>query len=74
MLYQTLAISFSIVLIVSCVMSTKASGEIKLLRDETFSGLNLLSMMHVGVRQFDKHAVAGSGLDEDIQNSRRHDC
>ena len=41
--------------------------EIKLIPDETFSGLNLVAMMHVGVRQFNKDADTGSGLDEEYK-------
>jgi tetratricopeptide (TPR) repeat protein len=37
--------------------------EIKLLQGENFSGLELVSIMHVGVRQFDKTADTGTGLD-----------
>ena len=36
---------------------------IKLLPGEDFSGLELMSIMHVGVRQFDKTADTGTGLD-----------
>lgn len=43
--------------------------EIKLIPDETFSGLNLLAMMHVGVRQFNKDADTGSGLDEEYKTA-----
>ncbi len=43
--------------------------EIKLIPDETFSGLNLLAMMHVGVRQFNKDAETGSGLDEEYKTA-----
>ena len=43
--------------------------EIKLLPGETFSGLNLLAMMHVGVRQFNKDADTGSGLDEEYKTA-----
>ena len=41
--------------------------EIKLLPDETFSGLNLLAMMHVGVRQFNNDADTGTSLDEEYK-------
>lgn len=39
--------------------------ELKLLPGENFSGLELLSIMHVGVRQFDKTADTASGLDRE---------
>lgn len=35
-----------------------------------FSGLQLLSMMHVGVRQFDPRAETGSGLDKEYDLAR----
>jgi tetratricopeptide (TPR) repeat protein len=37
--------------------------QVKLLPGENFSGLELVSMMHVGVRQFDKTADTHTGLD-----------
>ena len=43
--------------------------EIKLIPDETFSGLNLLAMMHVGVRQFNKEADTGTSLDEEYKTA-----
>ena len=43
--------------------------EIKLLPDETFSGLNLLAMMHVGVRQFNKVADTGIALEEEYKTA-----
>ena len=43
--------------------------EIKLIPDETFSGLNLLAMMHVGVRQFNKEADTGISLDEEYKTA-----
>ena len=43
--------------------------EIKLLPDETFSGLNLLAMMHVGVRQFNKDADTGTALEEEYKTA-----
>ena len=42
---------------------------IKLIPDETFSGLNLLAMMHVGVRQFNKEADTGTSLDEEYKTA-----
>ncbi len=43
--------------------------EIKLLPGETFSGLNLLALMHVGVRQFQKDADTGTGLEDEYQTA-----
>lgn len=43
--------------------------EIELLPGETFSGLNLLALMHVGVRQFKKDADTGTGLEEEYKTA-----
>lgn len=39
--------------------------ELKLLPGESFSGLNLIAMMHVGVRQFNQEADTGTGLEDE---------
>lgn len=43
--------------------------EIKLLPEETFSGLNLLALMHVGVRQFKQDADTGTGLEDEYKTA-----
>ena len=53
-------------------LDTKDADEhykIKLLPGETFSGLNLLALMHVGVRQFNKDTDTGSGLEEEYKTA-----
>ena len=44
-------------------------AEVTLLPDENFSRLNLLAMMHVGVRQFNKDADTGTALEEEYKTA-----
>ena len=43
--------------------------QIKLLPGENFSGLELISIMHVGIRQFDKTADTATGLDREYETA-----
>jgi len=43
--------------------------QVNLLPGEDFSGLELLSIMHVGVRQFDKTADTAAGLDREYETA-----